>query len=125
MYRVVQDLSVGSLAFSDRDYSYEGLPRQLNGAAYITTSNDDKAEKNFALDLSFNKPATLFVAHDDRISIKPAWLRGFSATGLSVRIAGERHSIFMRSVAADSIIRLGPNSDSPKRKTNMYTVFAK
>jgi hypothetical protein len=122
-YRVARGLSVGITAFVDRDYVYETLPPLLNGAIYVMTANDDKTDKRFSLDMSINNAATVIVAHDDRISPKPGWLRAYVDTGLDVMIGAEKHSLFKQSMPANSVIRCGANSEDPERKSNMYTVF--
>jgi hypothetical protein len=118
-YQVKEGLLDGNPAYVDRTYEYGNLPDQLRGNAYIMTANDDKLseEENF---LRFNagQPITVYVAHDDRIKVKPAWLAQFSDTGLDLS-TDVPMSLFARNYAAGTI-RLGGNGGT--NQSSMYAV---
>jgi hypothetical protein len=77
-------LQVGSRAYAyiDRTYYFTDVPGYLAGETYIKTANDDKASSgsNF-LSFDVNQGVTVYVAHDDYIKDKPAWLASFTDTG--------------------------------------------
>lgn len=81
-YEVVEGgLSEGSLVYGDRDFVFQAIPDAYRSLTYIRTLNDDKASSGDWLSFSLNGPTIVYVAHDDRIAPKPAWLANFVDTG--------------------------------------------
>jgi len=65
----------GTLKFIDRDYVYSGVPAQYYGECLVRTANDDKLLTGDTLvSLTVDRPVTVMVLHDTRLSTKPAWL---------------------------------------------------
>jgi hypothetical protein len=82
-YQVVPyGLQEGESVYIDRSYKFTDVPIYLGGKTYIKTANDDKAStgSNF-LSFDVNQDVTVYVAHDDLIKSKPAWLASFTDTG--------------------------------------------
>jgi hypothetical protein len=119
-YEVRQDLAVGQLAYIDRQYTIQNVPEMLKGYHYIMTANDDKTIDGDAF-LSFltNKHVTVYVAHDDRITMKPNWLKGFQDTGLAL-VTDVPMSIYTRNFAAGKVT-LGGNGGN--HNNSMYSII--
>lgn len=118
-YDVRENLADGNRAYIDRKYLYGNLPALLKGGTYILTANDDKtASTNSFLSFQVSKPVTVYVAHDDRITGKPAWMGHFSDTGADLS-SDVRMSIFARTFPAGTVT-LGGNGGTSK--SSMYTV---
>ena len=65
-------------AFVDRVHQWngaksEGMPAYLLGGDYVKTFNDDKVFDQLRIDVTLNRPATLYVLLDTRVS-PPTWL---------------------------------------------------
>jgi hypothetical protein len=81
-YEVVQNgLSNGDLVYIDRTYTYSTMPSSLQGSTYIKTANADKTSSGASfITFDVNQDVTVYVAHDDRITIKPSWMASFTDT---------------------------------------------
>jgi C-terminal processing protease CtpA/Prc len=103
----------GQRLYSDRDYVLVGVPEKYRGLTYIKTCQDDKsAQQNFNLVLEVNVPVTVYVACDDRLKVKPVWLRAFEDTRDDVTSSDlfkPTYSIYAKAFPKGKVI-LGPNS---------------
>ncbi len=121
-YEIVQNgLADGALVYIDRSYTYTGVHPVLTGATYIKTANDDKnlSVTNF-LSFNVNQAITLYLAHDDRVSLKPAWMASYTDTGQNVLINNDPHSLWTQDFPAGTLV-LGGNT--AVGSSNMYTVI--
>ena len=117
-YEVVQDLSVGSLCYTDRSYTYPSVPDFIKGAVYIKTRNGDMGVSGVDGFITFdvNMDAMVYVAYDDRSAVKPAWMDGFTDTGSDLK-TWSAMSLFGKKFSAGKVI-LGSNDSTG----SMYTV---
>jgi hypothetical protein len=122
-YQVAESLQVGDLAYVDRSFTYLQIPSELLGASYIQTANDDKLSQGDAfLSFDINQPASVYVLHDDRYTVRPAWLDAFSDTGLEVQI-NDNLSVFRREYPTGRVTLGGNVSPQNALGYNMYTVL--
>jgi Bacterial Ig domain len=120
-------LQAGGTVYIDRTYTFTTVPTLVQGAAYIRTANDDKAATNTTfLSFTVNQPVSVYVAHGDRITPKPAWLNTFTDTGENLVTSDATLSLFMRSFPAGTIT-LGGNvsSGTAGNLLSMYSVLVK
>jgi hypothetical protein len=118
-YKVVESLADGNQAYVDRQYTYHDVPQALLGSNHIVTANDDKASTgNDFLSFQVSQPTTVYVAHDDRITTKPDWLKGFYDTGLKLT-TDVAMTVYARVCEAGTVT-LGGNGGS--RDASMYTI---
>ena len=84
----------GEPHYTDRAHAIEKFPAFLSGAAMIRTPNADDGSSSKSL-LSFDLPldATVYIAHDERVKQKPAWLANFGDSD-SVITSTDKHSVF-------------------------------
>ncbi|QEF97254.1 FecR protein [Stieleria maiorica] len=130
-------------AFVDRPHEWNGvdtggMPAYLVGGDYIKTFNNDKVADDLQVDLTLQRPATLYVLLDNRVE-PPDWLLAtFEDTGDQIGIdevprteeftwerlddnpqvgAGHsidrNHSIYKRVVKQGGAVSLGPNGNVP------------
>ncbi len=79
---VPQGLHEGAFVYSDRDATFTQVPEMLHGATFVRGAADDKfVAGNYHLYFFLTRPATVYVAHDNRYGSKPPWLSGFQNTG--------------------------------------------
>lgn len=126
-------------AFVDRPHQWNGIrkagmPSYLAGGDYVKTFNDDKVAEELHIELTLDRPATLYVLLDKRVT-PPSWLLdSFENTGDEIGVdeapyfpgkevpgaesrlavgAGNRidrkHTIWRREVAAPGVVALGAN----------------
>ena len=120
-YSVQTGLENGVTSYTDRNYAYSQVPAPMQGSRYILGANDDKVSKgDDFLRFTLSEDAVVYVAHDDRIPRKPAWMRGFSDTGAMLVSADKPMSIFWKRFSAGEVV-LGGNG-APNTNCNMYTV---
>jgi hypothetical protein len=113
----------GDEIYIDRTYRLV-WPSGLDGALYLRTANADKvASDTEFVDLELQDDATLYVAHDDRITPKPPWLAPFAATDAFIvtEDTAARLRLYRRDYPAGRVT-LGGNAGS--LTSSMYLVIA-
>jgi C-terminal processing protease CtpA/Prc len=105
-------LNDGQRLYTDRSYTLVEVPEKYQSLTYIQTCQDDKsAQRNFNLPLEVNAPVIVYVARDDRLKERPAWLGAFRDTGddfTSSDTYAPRYSIFAKAFPKGRVA-LGPN----------------
>lgn len=126
-----------------------GMPSYLLGGDYVRMFNNDKWAKDYELEISLARPATLYVLFDDR-SAAPDWLtENFEDTGdnigldrgpFTMRKSGvlnedfasgvgpgmsveDTLSVWRRRIDHAGVVRIG-GTQSPHISINMYGVVA-
>jgi hypothetical protein len=118
-YQLIENLDNGKAAYIDRSYTYASIPEALKGLAFIMTANSDKMSSGDSfLSFQVNKRATVYLAHDDRITDKPDWMRGLDNTGLDLAIDVPL-SVYARVYEAGLVSLRGNGGSS---KSSMYAV---
>lgn len=125
-------LKVGASAFVDNtSYYFIQIPSFLEGATYIKTANDDKClpdPSEFVLSFDVSRPVTVYIAHDDRYTTKPAWMAGFTSTqeGVYLNLPGAdtgRYTLYARDYSAGKVV-LGSNIDGDCRIEGNYGMYS-
>ncbi len=121
-YQVRSALANGGTTYIDRSYTFKNVPASLQGATYVMTANADKlnASSQF-VSFKVNRNVTVYVAHDNRITRKPAWLGGFTNTGLSLS-SDVPMTIYQKSFPS-GVVALGGNGGITD--SSMYTIAVK
>jgi hypothetical protein len=122
-YQVRNDLQVGSTVYIDRVFTYTSIPNQLLGSVYIQTANSDKTSSGTSfISFSTDTDASVYVAHDARITTKPSWLSSFIDTGLTITNTDTTLNVYKKDFPAGTIT-LGGNGGTYDR--SMYVVIVK
>jgi len=126
-YQVVYDaLNVGQLLYVDRTVEYASVPSAYQAKTFIKTANDDKHETGSSfMSFDINRDASVYVAHDDRLSTKPGWLTtDFTDTGDDlVDDSGESvHLSLYKKDFTTGTVTLGGNEGGGQPNCSMYTV---
>ena len=109
---ILNTLDIGKLQYIDRDYIFNSVPSSYTGLNYIMTANDDKySTDNLFLEFDVNRDVTVYIAHDDRISLKPLWFDSFTDTGDNLIGEGVNFSLYANDFCAGNI-SLGGNYGS-------------
>lgn len=125
-YEQIPSLAMGATQYIDRDFTLTTVPSSVAGSLAIRTANDDKDVQSAShLTFTVNKPVTIYVAHDDRISPRPSWLTdNYQSTGEKLENtdgSAPEHTLFKREVQAGTVV-LGGNVTADSNKS-MYTVI--
>lgn len=122
-YAAAEGLDLGSVAYVDRSFTYTQLPAELVGATYILTANDDKLSQGDTL-LSFdvNLPVTVWVVHDSRYAVKPAWMQDFTDSGQRLQV-NVSFDLYAKEFPAGTIVLGGNVNPAEAEDNNMYTVI--
>ena len=116
----VGEFVTGAKVFVDRDFQFTTIPDFVAGAAYIMTANNDKqASGNPFVSFDVNQEVTVYVAHDDQLSPKPAWLQTFTDTGVNINIGVMAHSLYGKTFTQGTV-ELGGNEGVAE--SSMYSV---
>ena len=135
-YGVARDLPrLGEHAYLDGSARFDGVPKALRKALWITTDNADVKSSGSAQDfLTFqaDQAVTVYVAHDDRFERRPKWLMGWGDTGDKVKlIQGDldiNASVFSKHFKAGHIAlggNLAIDDPAPPHERLMYLVAVK
>ena len=126
-------LTAGAVQYVDRSYTILApVPAALSGQTFIQTANGDKAVSPGSTDfMSFTlgQAASVYVAIDQRVTIKPTWLTAsFTDTGTTLQGGGPSPGVpfelFVKSYTAGSVVTLGSNIPAGGSNQNsMYSVI--
>jgi len=118
------DLDVGELMYVDRSYTYTSVPSAYQNKTYIKTANDDKHSTDSSfMTFDINRDASVYVAHDDRLTTKPSWLGSFTDTGDDLIDDGEYvHFSLYKKDFSTGTVTLGGNEGGGQPNCGMYTV---
>jgi putative membrane-bound dehydrogenase-like protein len=118
-------IRLGDRVYTDRPFTVTALPPELVGATWIRTANAAAGVGgDAALRLDSLLPVHAYVAHDDRVAAKPAWLRaGWERTAHSLRTTDASLTLFKRRFDAGSITLGGNADDGTDRGKSSYVVL--
>ena len=112
-WSIVQSIQNGDPVFGDRDAVYTTLPAQLAGAEYIRTACDSKNSSSDLAVFTAGAHITVYTALDSRVTALPAWLKDWTATGLTAETdKGVQFVLYSRQAAKGEQITLGSNGQS-------------
>jgi hypothetical protein len=122
----ISTVALNAQQYVDRDYVFTQIGT-LGGRQFIKAFNNDKSiVSNAFLSFTINIDATIYVAHDDRITTKPTWLSGFTDTGMLILNSDDTHplSIFKKNFPAGRVTLGGNVQTTPSgNQFSMYTVI--
>lgn len=116
----------GEPYYTDRDYRIREFPDFLAGASMILTSNNDDGSSGGDF-LSFESPldVSVYVAHDERVKIKPNWLGEFGDSD-SVMVSDDgTYRLFVKDFPAGNVVLGGNTHDGKPGGKGQYTVVLK
>ncbi|WP_437206305.1 PVC-type heme-binding CxxCH protein [Planctomicrobium sp. SH664] len=114
-YRFVSDgLKAGTEPFIDRKYTLKSIPKELEGAEFIRTANDDDGSRGPDF-LTFESllPVRVWVGFDTRMKSLPAWAAEFTPVEGTARGHDWEYRFVTRDFPAGRI-SLGGNTDDGK-----------
>ncbi|NLG83145.1 MAG: pectate lyase, partial [Firmicutes bacterium] len=115
-WSVQPSIQVGEPLFGDRAYAIVSLPPAYVGYEWIRTACDSKKFTGEILaTFKVTAPVTVYVAHDDRLVQKPAWLAHWIDTGddlVDSETTPVVMSLFKKDFPAGSTVVLGNNGGS-------------
>jgi hypothetical protein len=122
-------LDVGDRQFGDTGGTITALPPKLVDANWIRTANASRSFRAPEL-MRFNvtDDVEVFVAHDQRIQPKPAWLADWMDMGQTIennRATNTQFELYRNPFTAGSTIVLGENGADKSGDAQMYTVIVK
>ncbi|MCD8535332.1 MAG: PmoA family protein [Verrucomicrobia bacterium] len=114
----------GEKTYSDRSYSIRRLPDEFMGMALLQTPNEDDRNPEFGMEIRFDVPSRLFVAHDIRIppAHQPAWLSAFQPYPGLIHTEDSQFQLFIMN-ADPGTIQLGANTKIPTPPYGMANYF--
>jgi len=116
-------VAIDELVYTDRSFVFTDLPSELVGLDYLRTANVDKAStSDNAVSFDVSRPVTVFVAHDVRITDKPAWLLSWTNTPIMVTTNDASFGIFFKDFQVGQVILGGNNGP---RQSSMYSIMVK
>lgn len=118
-------LQRGGLAYTNRDYSFTGLPESLVGARFIQTANSDGdvgSTGDRFLTFQLDEPAMVYVAHDRRIRPRPDWLDAFTSSRFQLVTRDATYELLGRSFPAGNVVLGGNTADGKPGARSQYVV---
>ena len=123
-WQIAYNAAAGSKVFGDRDFTAVTLPAALAGAEQILTACDSKAYTSDLATFTAAVDEVVYVGVDTRLTAIPAWLSGYTNTGLTVTLSDANSvtmALYSKSVSAGTTVTLGSNGQSSG--VMGYTVF--
>ncbi len=115
-------IAIGELVFGDRDVTYITLPESLVGAEYIRTACDSKSVTTNLGTFTANGDIDVYIAIDNRVTTLPAWLSGWTNTGMTAENSKNvSFNFYKQTFTSGSTVTLGQNGQSSGCVG--YTVF--
>ncbi len=108
-------LAEGDKLFGDRDVTYQNVPEVLLGAEAVLTACDAKGFATTETLVTFTAGAdmTVYVGLDSRVDPDPAWLSGWTNTGMTVSNNNDVvFELFALEVKAGENLSLGGNGQT-------------
>ena len=108
-------MDIGQKAYSDTSIQFNDLPPALYGAAWIKTSFHVLGRSGNA-SFMLNDSADVFVAMNVKNEQRPAWLKDYQPTGLSIQTNendGTYLPLYKKRFVPHSKVSLGDNGDIP------------
>lgn len=102
-------LTLGSMVYIDRDFTYISVPSAYSGLNYLRTANDDKnASGNQFLSFDLSEAGTVYVGYDIRNTTLPAWLQTWADTGDRLVTTDTTFKLYKKEFTAGTVY-LGGN----------------
>ena len=125
-WSVQANFQAGAVQYGDRAFTVTTIPAALAGGAWLRTANDSKGYAgNPLVSFSLNQPADVYVTLDDRNTAPPAWMAGWSNTGLKMTTSeggtARSFTVYTKSFAAGTV-SLG---SSGQAGFSLYNVIVK
>ena len=109
--------------YGDRTYLMTSVPDYLVGSDWIRTACDSKIWAGETL-VSFNiaAEADVYVAHNNEIPTRPAWLSEFTEVGDSIETAFNENFNLFKKTYDKGTVSLGANSDYTNHRGNYIVI---
>ena len=118
-YEVILDGMISEAElYVDRTYTVITVPLEMAGITYIKTANNDKFNLSF-WSFDITTPMTIYTCHDARVSGKPLWLAGWTATGETLITTDTNFEVYKKDFPVGRV-DLGENTG-----WSMYVVAMK
>ena len=121
-------IAIGSRAYGNRQYRWQSLPSEVIGHTIIESLNGDSdvgSTGDSFLSFELDSDADVYVAHDERITEKPKWLKEFDATSLRARTRDTSYQLFAKRFTPGKV-RLGGNTlDGVTKARSQYVTIIK
>jgi len=123
VWNIVANLKEGDILCTTSPWVYTTaigkVPGMVRGCDWIRPDSDAvQFTKETLLEFAVTDNAVVYVAHDERIAKKPAWLAEWKDTGefiLGGFLGAEyRFRLFSKAFPKDAKVALGPNGERPK-----------
>lgn len=112
----ISTYQAGGTVYTDRAYTFTQVPATLAGKKMIKTANNDKGNNSSSyITFLVNKPVTVYLAIDNRITNLPSWYSSWTKTNLTTTINDNNpsgYSFYTKEFAAGNIVLGGCNTTS-------------
>ena len=119
-------ITTGSSVYTDRDYTFGGLPWYLDGQTAIITANGDKTvTDDDYLEFELTRDSDIYILFDERATSLPDWLdEDYDEVGDTVTIDGDSadRDVYRRVMAAGSVELPGARATPAAGVSSNYTV---
>ena len=109
---IADNAKSGLLLFGDRDFTVDSLPEILAGSEQIVTACDSKNTDSDLAKFTAKSDVTLYIALDTRVENVPAWMSGFTNTGVTFSCNSADFAIYSKELAAGASFTLGANGQN-------------
>ncbi|MBR1591738.1 MAG: carbohydrate-binding protein [Ruminococcus sp.] len=112
-YKISDNADTGSPVFGDRDFTFTFLPSQLKNSEQILTACSDKGETGDIISFTAAEDISVYVALDKRMTDIPAWLSGYSNSGLTAVSSNDvTFVLYKKDFKSGEKVTIGGNGQS-------------
>lgn len=112
-YAIAYNTQEGSPIFGDRDFTIVTAPDAIKGAEAVLTACNSKTFAGDCAAFEVTEDVDIYVALDSRVETVPAWLAGYTKTGLTMVSSNDvTFDLYQTTAKADESITLGTNGQS-------------
>jgi len=128
------NFAAGAKAYGDREHTVASIPAAMQGADWVSPAMDTRSRTapDTLARFKMAKDGIVYIAHEDRVSPRPAWLaaRGFTAITQNMTVnditttpaTARPFTVYRRQFSQGDVVALGPNSSDGTTTSMMYMV---
>jgi hypothetical protein len=117
-------LNDGTPAYCDNTAPLKNTPAKYQGAQLLQTALSDRRNSFVFASFKVSQPARVFVAMPDKATNPAPWFSGvYTATGDKIMAGNDSFSIYYKDYPANSVILLGPKSETVNPPGGSYFAF--
>jgi len=117
-------LDIGKPIYCDDDDSSKDIPAKYQGLQLLQTARKDYQNPFLFASFKVSHPARVYIAMSDKVTNPAAWFSGiYTKTDDKIMVGNDPFSIYYKDYPANSVVLLGPKSETANTPGRTYFAF--